>query len=213
MSDLLDLQVTELLCSRLCHELASPIGAINNGIEMIEEFDESMMPEAMPLIGSSARLVADRLMFYRMAYGLAGTRSVASDSEVRDLAESFLSDGRCRLDWPQGGVTGDLREGWGKLLLNLLPLAAESLPRGGSIGYRSEDGGDRLDISVVAQGQGARITEECLAALSNDVAVDELTPRSVHAFFLARLAARLGGGIAVDGGAADRLTLSVTLVR
>ena len=72
MLDFVDLRISELLSSRLCRELASPVGAINNGIEMIEEFDDSMLPDALPLIGSSAKMVAARLSFYRMPYGAAG---------------------------------------------------------------------------------------------------------------------------------------------
>jgi histidine phosphotransferase ChpT len=213
MDDLLDFQVTELPCSRLCHELASPVGAINNGIEMIEEFDESMLPDAMPLIGSSARLVADRLKFYRMAYGRAGTRSVSSDSDIRDLAEAYLSDGRSTLDWPAPPAMAQYPDGWGKLLLNLVPLATETLPRGGAIRFRFADLGGKFRIAVECEGKGARIPEECLAALSPDVAIDALTPRSVHAYFLSRLARRMGSEVVVEAAKEDVLTLSMTLSR
>jgi len=213
MADLLDLQVTELLCSRLCHELASPVGAINNGIEMIEEFDESMLPDALPLIGSSAKLVADRLKFYRMAYGRAGTRAVASDSEVRELAAAYLSDGRSTLDWPDEPAIAGFSDGWGKVLLNLVPLATETLPRGGVIRFRFADGGDRLRVTVVSEGKGARIPEECLAALAPDADIGALTPRSVHAYFLALLVRRQGSEIAVESDVPDSLTLRVDLAR
>ncbi len=213
MPDLLDIKVTELLCARLCHELASPVGAINNGIEMIQEFDESMLPDAMPLIASSASLVAERLKFYRMAYGRAGTTSIISDSEVRELVEGFLSDGRSSLDWPDGTGIAEWREGWGKLLLNLLPLATETLPRGGIIRIRFEDSAENIRISLIAEGAGARIPEECHSALESGADVDQLTPRSVHAFFLARLADRLATGIEIEDTVSDQTTLSVSLAR
>ena len=213
MPDFLDIRVTELLCSRLCHELASPVGAINNGIEMIEEFDETMLPEAMPLIGSSARLVAARLKFYRMAYGMAGTRSLASHSEVRDLAEAFLSDGRSSLKWPNDSALPEWWDGCGKLLLNLLPLAAETLPRGGVIGVSFAGSEDNLSISVIAEGQGARIPEDCQAALAPEASVDELTPRSVHSYFLAHLARRMGSAVQFDRQIEDSITLTVSVAR
>ena len=75
------------------------MGAINNGIEMIEEFDESMLPDALPLIGSSAKLVASRLSFYRMAYGAAGNQSIASFADLKDLANAYFDEGRTTLSW------------------------------------------------------------------------------------------------------------------
>lgn len=211
MPDLLEIRVTELLCARLCHELASPVGAINNGIEMIQEFDESMMPDAMPLIASSASLVAERLKFYRMAYGRAGTESVISDSDVRDLATGYLSDGRSRLDWPVGTGIPEWPKGWGKLVLNLLPLTTETLPRGGTIRLVFEDSAETMRISIVAQGEGARVPEECRIALETGADIDQLTPRSVHAYFLARLAARLTTRVEVDDSIADQTTIFVQL--
>ena len=80
------------------------MGAINNGIEMIEEFDESMLPDALPLIGSSAKMVAARLAFYRMAYGGAGIQSLASFSEIKDLANAYFTEGRTVLSWPDSPI-------------------------------------------------------------------------------------------------------------
>ncbi|MDD9929471.1 MAG: hypothetical protein OXR03_26890 [Rhodospirillaceae bacterium] len=102
MLDFVDLRISELLSSRLCHELASPVGAINNGIEMIEEFDESMLPDALPLIGSSAKMVAARLAFYRMAYGAAGNQSIASFEDLVALADAYFDEGRCLTSAPLG---------------------------------------------------------------------------------------------------------------
>ena len=213
MPVLMDIKVTELLCARLCHELASPVGAINNGIEMVQEFDESMMPEAMPLIASSASLVAERLKFYRMAYGRAGTTSIISDTEIRELAEGYLSDGRSSLDWPDGVGIAQWPEGWGKLLLNMLPLATETMPRGGVIRVHVEDSADTVRLSLIAEGAGARIPEECQAALESGVAVEALTPRSVHGYFLARLAERLATGIEINDAGSDQTVISVSLAR
>lgn len=205
----IDMRVMELLCSQLCHEIASPVGAINNGIEMIEEFDESMLPEAMPLIGDSARLAAARLKFYRMAYGLAGTRSIESLDEIKKFGEGLLLEGRSTLRWPAGAAVPKLEDGWGKLLLNLIPLSLDALPRGGLLDVRIDAARRGLDMAVTAQGEGARYRAECLDALAADAAVDDLTPRTVHAYFVARLAHRLHCRIDVDAGTADRITFAV----
>lgn len=213
MQDFVDIRITELLCSRLCHELASPVGAINNGIEMVEEFDDSMIDEAMPLIGNSARMVASRLAFYRMAYGAAGNRSIASVAELIELADAYFAEGRTRLAWPTDPIAPELEDGWAKLLLNMLPLAADTLPRGGelAVSYHEETPGFR--ISVAASGVGARISDECDQAMKEGGSLDDLTPRSVHAYFVSRLARRLRSQLEVDAGGADRITFSALLSR
>lgn len=206
---LIDMRFTELLCSRLCHELASPVGAVNNGIEMIEEFDRSMLPEAMPLIAESARLVAARLKFYRMAYGLAGIRSIESLDEIKELGDALLMDGRSTLRWPEGTAIPDLENGWGKMLLNMIPLALEALPRGGVLNIHLAAAEQGLAMAVTAQGEGARYQADCLDALAADATVEDLTPRTVHAYFVARLAHRLNRRIDVETEIEDQITFTV----
>lgn len=204
-----DMRVMELLCSRLCHELASPVGAISNGIEIIEEFDQSMLPEAMSLIGDSARTATARLQFYRMAYGLAGTRSIESLDEIKELGEALLRDGQSTLRWPEDAIALELPDEWGKLLLNLIPLSLEALPRGGLLDVAVYAAGQGPEIAVTAQGEGARFRSDSLNALGADVAVEELTPRTIHAYFTARLAHRLNCRIDVDPGTADQVIFAV----
>ncbi|NKB56604.1 MAG: hypothetical protein GKS00_09725 [Alphaproteobacteria bacterium] len=213
MLDFVDMRITELLCSRLCHELASPIGAINNGIEMIEEFDDSMLPDALPLIGSSAKLVAARLNFYRMAYGAAGNNSIASYSDMKQLADSYFEEGRTQLMWPGDPMVPDLGNGWGKLLLNMLPLAADTLPRGGSLSVAFEEATASLRMSVTAEGEGPRISEECGQALLPETSPEILTPRSVHAYFVSRLAKQLQSALEVAQEGTGPIEFSARLTR
>ena len=211
MSEFVDMRLTELLCSRLCHELASPVGAINNGIEMIEEFDDSMLSDALPLIGSSAKFVAARLSFYRMAYGAAGTHSLGSFADVKELVEAYFADSRTKISWPTDATIPELREGWGKLLLNLLSLAADTLPRGGVISVAFHDEADGHRLIVAAEGEGARISKECGEAMVPDVPLASLTPRSVHAYFVCRLSDRFGAGLCADDDASGRIVFTVRL--
>lgn len=213
MIDFVDMRITELLCSRLCHELASPIGAINNGIEMIEEFDESMLPDALPLIGSSAKLVAARLSFYRMAYGSAGATSITSFGDMKHLADSYFEEARTRLVWPDSPIAPEFEDGWAKLLLNLLPLSADTLPRGGALEISFDEAVDGMRIAVTAVGETPRISDECRAAMAEDASKDGLTPRSVHAFFVCRLVEQLQSSLDVEEAADGQIAFSVQLKR
>jgi len=213
MPDFADLRISELLSSRLCHELASPLGAINNGIEMIEEFDDSMLPDALPLIGSSAKLVASRLTFYRMAYGSAGNQSIASFGDLMDLANAYFEESRTSLSWPDIPIVPEMPDGAAKLLLNMLPLAAETLPRGGLLTVSLDDGAAALTMTVSAKGVTPRVSEECGRALSPNALLDELTPRSIHAYFVTRLALRLSTRIEIDDDTEDRIVFTVRVSR
>ncbi len=91
MDFLIDMRVAELLASRLCHDLVGPIGAVNNGMELLEDEDLGMSDDAIQLSASSARQAANILQFYRLAYGMAGGRIGGGLGDLRELATGFLA--------------------------------------------------------------------------------------------------------------------------
>ena len=196
MALMVDSRLIELLCSRICHDLISPVGAINNGIELIEELGDRVVDEAVGLIGASAKKMSGRLQFFRVAYGFAGTQSIRSFREVRGLVEGILDGGKIGLDWPDAAVPETApAPGWGKLLLNQVALAAEGLPRGGTLAIAVSSTPHRLEVA--ARGNNAGLSDELKAALDPEIAIDALTARTVHAYFTALLARRLEAAIEV----------------
>lgn len=200
MSVDLDFRVLELLCGRLCHELISPVGAINNGVELLDEEDPEFIKEAMALIGQSARKAGQRLQFYRFAYGTAGGGSTRIDG--RELAAALLDGGKVSCAWSP--ETTNLPPSWQRLACNLLVLAAEALPRGGTVTVRPLDGG----VEVVAEGDTVQVSDELRAALDTALPADALTARTVHAYYTARLAQHMGVRIALARNAPDRGVLT-----
>ena len=194
MSGEVDLRVLELLAARLCHELISPVGAINNGVELLDEDDPAFVKEAMGLIGQSARKAGQRLQFYRFAYGQSGGGTSGAAPDARDLAAALLEGGKVRCEWAPEAAT--LPHGWQRLACNMLVLAAEMLPRGGSISVRALPDG-RDGVEVTATGDPVAIAPELKAALAPGAESQALTSRTVHGYFTARLAARLGATLAV----------------
>jgi len=182
MNVTVDLRVLELMSSRLCHELISPVGAINNGIELMDEDDPEFVKEATKLIANSARSAGHRLNFYRFAYGSgrAGTG--------REVTLGLLEGAKSRCDW-NDAVTA-LSVEWQRLACNMVVLAAEALPRGGSIEVNSV--ADKPGVTVKAQGEAVNLTAELRAVLGGTATVAELTARSVHAYYTAKLAQALG---------------------
>lgn len=185
----LDIRVVELLCSRLCHELVSPVGAINNGVELIEEMGAEMADEAIGLIAHSADQASRRLRLLRLAYGAAGSDK-SGLQEAAQAGEAYFAESRIKLEWPPGGLerNGPLPAGTGKVLLNLVILAEEALAYGGRIVVAPDPDGHP---SVTALGRNAGLRAESIQALSGEVAVESLTPRTVHAYVTGRFAQHL----------------------
>lgn len=205
-------RITELLCSHLCHELISPVTAVNNGLELIGAGDGGLETEAIDLMRHSAAEASKRLQFYRLAYGqAAGFDAARGLTEARDLSKGLLAGSKIALSWSDSGVIGSQVGKPGvKLLLNLVALAREALPRGGTIAV-ALSGAPDFACTVAASGAGARLTPEIQAAMDKSVAVEGLTPRTIHAFLVAVIARRLSAGLAVESGDADCVTFRVNL--
>jgi histidine phosphotransferase ChpT len=194
----IDLRVAELLVSRLCHDLVGPIGAVNNGMELLAEDDDpGMAGEAVALASNSARQASDTLQFFRIAYGRSGSQADTRPAEIRQLAEAYLRTHKASLDWEADAPLEAAGQGGGKLLLNLIALALEALPRGGRL---LAGGASDGTLDVTASGTGVRLRPESAEALEPDADIDDLTPRSVQAYFTQMLAQRTGQRVAVREG-------------
>jgi histidine phosphotransferase ChpT len=189
-----DLDLAALLCSRVCHDIVSPVGAIANGLEMMdEEDDEEMRKLALELVRRSARQASAKLQFCRMAFGAAGgVGSTLDVGEAGDIAQLFLGDDKVKLGWLAPRGARDKNEV--KLLLNLLLLAVAAVPRGGTVTIEATD--DLL--SATAEGDGARLADKTKAVLDRAVPAAEFDARLVQAYYALRLAEQAGFAIAAE---------------
>ena len=192
------LSLAELLCARLCHDLAGPIGAVGTGAELLEdEGGGDLGEEALSLLIASAAMAAGRLRFLRLALG-GGTTSVSAKS-LRDLTQGYLvglgtGDGGVDLRWQDGEATA-WESGSARLLLNMVMLARDSLPKGGRILVSARSLGEPL-IEVRAEGGGAAPGESALI-VRGDCHV-EPTVRAAQGVFTTRLAASLNMSLHVE---------------
>ena len=209
----IDLRVLELVASRLCHDVVGPVGAVNNGLELLEDDFEAMGPEALKLAADSGARAARALQYFRFAYGMAGSRVGGNLEELRELAGNYFGGEKVRLSWPTEVPAGELPEDLGKLLLNLLLLGAECLPLGGELALELQggEGAGGLTVRVLASGDRAALREETRPALAPGVTAEELTPRNVQAFFTCQIAARMGGTLTLDEGAEGAVAFTARL--
>ena len=189
-----EIWIAELLCSRLCHDVISPVGAVSNGLELMSEFGNGTDNEAFALVVSSARQAVEKLSFFRVAYGQSGMRQVGlSFQHAAALLEPVVSGPRVVLEWPksQQPETPAPAPGAIKFLLNLALLTADTLPRGGTIKISVTPGVSQFALSIDALAADARITDELAAALDGRADLQDLTPRTAQGAFTRYLALRL----------------------
>ncbi len=210
---LVDHKVAQLLCSRLCHDLAGPAGAVTAGLELIEE-NGGDGAEAMDLVVRSARQVVSRLNFYRLAFGSSGIASAASLAEVRAAALSHFTGGLVGLDWPDSdGVRPStaIAPPGPMLILNMILLGAEALPRGGRLHMRISALGNDLGLGMTASGRGAGLRPEQRDAMRPEAAVESLSARTVPGYCVARIAGEHGIAVEVSDGAEDEMRIAAIL--
>jgi len=197
-----NLDFAALLCSRVCHDLISPVGAIVNGLEVLEDDnDESTKTFALELIKKSARTASARLQFCRLAFGAAGSAGAQVDlGDAESVARGFLEDDKTKLAWNLPRVL--LPKNRVKLLLNLLILAGQTIPRGGTLTVAPLGEGETMAFEITAAGLNARIPQAVPALLAGDPAVT-VDAHSIQPFFAGLLARTCGltASLAQDGEA------------
>ena len=191
MSSLLllsDMDLSALLVSRVCHDVISPVGAIANGLEVLEdEDDEEMKKVAMDLVRRSAKQASAKLQFCRIAFGAAGSAGAHVDmNEAGDLARGFVGEEKVKLDWQAPRETRPKAEV--KLVLNMLLMGMSAVPLGGLVTVA----GDGNTFTVTAKGDGARIPEKTAAVMDGKVESEELDARLVQPYYSMRLADQAG---------------------
>jgi len=188
-----------LLCSRLCHDLLSPVGALNNGLELLaDETDPAMRQRCMELLSDSARTSANKLKFFRLAFGAAGGFGETVDPrEARAAIEGLLSDTkRTTLGWL---VDADaLPKAAVKALLNMTLIANEALVRGGTLDIGAEEEEGRLEIVVRIAGPRIILDPELRRMLTEGTAADGVTSRLAAAFMVHTLVGDGGGQVLVS---------------
>jgi histidine phosphotransferase ChpT len=195
-ADLNETELASLLCSRLCHDLLSPIGAMNNGLELLaDETDPEMRARCIELLTDSARASANKLKFFRLAFGAAGGFGDKVDvSEPRQLIEGLVADKpRVELQWQVPSAM--LAKPAVKVLLNLALIGLDGLVRGGQLIIAAEEQDGACEIAVNATGPKVVIDESLAAALQGDFGGAALSPRTAPAFMIERIAHAHGGTI------------------
>jgi histidine phosphotransferase ChpT len=201
-----------LLCSRLCHDLLSPVGALNNGLELLaDEHDPEMRARCLELLNESARASANKLRFFRLAFGAAGGFGETVDTrEARAAIEGLFADqGKVTIGWmveeaalPKPAI---------KVLLNLSLIAGDALVRGGQLDIGAEVNNGKVEIVVRAEGPRLVLDQELRTTLLGKQGDDLITPRGAAAYLVHSLVAEGEGTVQISEPDAPILLFGVTI--
>ena len=199
-ASLTPLDLAALLCSRVCHDVISPVGAIINGLEVLDgEQDEEMRAIAMELIKKSAISASARLQFCRLAFGAAGSFGALIDTgDAEKAARDIFASGRAALQWDAGRRMASRNAV--KLMLNLCLIAATAIPRGGVVAVDISGEDDAMTIRVEAKGANAKLSHSAAEILTGAVAKEAIDGHSIQLYFTTLLARECRAALNVSTG-------------
>lgn len=201
--------VLELLASRICHDLISPVGAINNGVEFMRDMGPDAGDDALELISYSAEQAAAKLQAFRIAYGAGGRDPNMKPEDIQKAFSALVSgEGKISQIWDPYGPLGPkpLPEGFCKMLLCSMMLAMETLPKGGSIYIKPGEGRQTM---IIAEGNGAMVRDNVDAALKGSIAVEYLDPRLVHPYAIGVIAGHYGFTLTLENVDEGKITFAL----
>lgn len=198
-----DLELAALISSKICHDVISPVGAIYNGLEILgEDDDPKSRAYAMDVIRNVTVQASARLQFARFAFGAAGSAGAEIDLQTaRDISEGFVGGGKHELSWQ--APMGMLPKNQVKLLLNLIALSINALPRGGSIAVTIGEDLSNFDFVITCTGRTARPPKYLAQIVAGEM--PEIDAMSVQAYYTWRLAANVGATISIEEAGDDVL--------
>jgi histidine phosphotransferase ChpT len=205
-------ELASLLCSRLCHDLMSPVGALNNGIELLaDETDPEMREKCLELLADSARASANKLKFFRLAFGAAGGFGEEIDTREAEIALEglFGSERRIELNW----VVSDekLPKDAVKLVLNLAMLAGDALVRGGHLDVGAERRDAEIELAVRAEGPRILLDPALRNTLATGGDGSPVEPRAAGAWLAHNMITSAGGTIRLSDPSSAALMIGAVV--
>lgn len=190
-----EIEFAALMVSRVCHDLVGPLGAVVNGMEVLEdERDAAMRAEAIKLVTMSADQALARIQFMRIAFGAAGSAGAELDlGEIGRLVGGLLEGGKVQLTWNVPKLYWG--KDWAKLLMNSTLLAADCLPRGGTVTVEAGQNPQSPSFHIRAEGLNARVTEEVAQAIKGEAV--NVDARHVQPFLTYKLSRTVDTTLAI----------------
>lgn len=204
-----ELRMAQLMVTRLCHDLAGPVNALNNGAELLEDDPDVASGEALSLLLDSAKESMARLQFYRLSYGRVAEDETTSLADYRELMDEFFQTGRTSLSWADDAAL-PISQAILRIVLNLLIVASQALVRRGEIILSQAGTADSPSITLTLKGPDIRLKPEAMELLQGaESPGDAEDPKTAQLHFLAHLVSRAGMRLTIEQGALDEMTMKL----
>ncbi len=188
-----------VIASRLCHDLLSPVGSVNNGLELLaDETDPAMRERCLELLGDSARNSANKLKFFRLAFGSGGGFGEMVDvREARTAIEGLVAGNkRLALDWLVEDA--ELPKAAIRVLLNLALVATEALARGGTLAVGGESHGGHAEVALKLEGSRPALDPQVARMLTDGPSEPQVAPRAAPAYLVHSLVSQGKGKVQIS---------------
>jgi histidine phosphotransferase ChpT len=202
-----DLDLAALLCSRVCHDIISPVGAIANGLELMDDpdTDAELKATALDMVRSSAKVATAKLKFCRIAFGASGSAGAHIDmNEAGETAQLFIGNEKVKLEWRAPRENRPKQEV--KLLLNMLLLAIAGIPRGGQVTVDVEG----QTFTVRATGERAKLPSPITEVVMESYDLANLDARLVQPYYARMLAESAGLNLSMTMSGEDTVEVRAT---
>ncbi len=207
------LKLAQLMCSRLCHDLITPVGAISTGLEIISESGDDIDPELLTLTVHSSQNAAQRLVYYRAAFGYTAISSLNTPDKLEKLLKDYLATYKINLEWGSTIEDKDLQsvQDHARILVNIVGLMTECAPYGGhfkiSITPSEEEGG--LLFSFELTGDLVNLKSENRQALTGQLRDEDVTPHSVQSYLTHTFIEREGAELSLEISSTELFSLTL----
>lgn len=200
-----------LLCARICHDLVSPVGALGAAIEVFDDDDNiDMREDAMDLVRSSSRQAAAKLQFLRLAFGAGGSApGMISSHELQSLTNGVYDEAKAEIIWKV--TPAGIEKSAARLLLNLIMLAVQAVPRGGSVTVNATDQGGMTRLHLISEGPKARLADSVAKALAGKAPDEGWDGRTVQPFYAGMIAREHKGRVDAVAASEERIEFTALM--
>jgi len=186
-----DLELSELIAVKLCHDLSGPIGAINNGTELLKDAGDGLYEQSLELVEGSAKDAVARILLYRQAYGSINSSAQVPLQSLKRLIEDCYNSGKVNVEW-KGELAGEVQPEsicaiFGKAVLNLIIITAKTMVYGGKISVLPEIHNGKHKCVIKGEGKSIKISEDYLEILKHDVTKLKIDVKNVQPYLVRRL--------------------------
>ncbi|MDA0782903.1 MAG: histidine phosphotransferase family protein [Rickettsiales bacterium] len=186
-----DLELSELIAVKLCHDLAGPVGAINNGTELLKEANAGIYEQSLELVETSAKDAVVRILLYRQAYGTIGSNGHITIDKLNSLTSNYYNSGKVVVKFTNNEQPISIDAGLGKAILNMIMLIEKTMLYGGVISVSVEMKNNKTQCSFKAEGRAIKVNEDHLEILQNGDGQIKVDVKNIQAYLVWKLMGKL----------------------